>query len=388
MKSIATVSLVFFLIIAALFAGCGKEEETVKGPPTVTVDSTTVEKIVPVLVDDLYRSVGTVVSKTTSRVAGKVMGYVAAVHVKEGDEVKQGDLLIVLRSQELKSRLEAASNAISEIERTLSGAEASKEEATAQLALAEITYQRFKDLMERQSVSLQEFDEVKAQYEVAKARVKRAEEAIGSLRAKKKQVQSALEEAKTYYGYTQITAPFPGLITQKNIYEGDLAMPGNTLLVLEDNQHYQLEALVDESKIEKIKTGQEVVITFDALGQEKIAGNVTEIIPRVDPATRSFKVKIDLPQVSGIKSGMYGKAYFSIGKASLLLVPKTALAECGQLSSLYVVDQKDTVKRRLVKTGKDYNDTVEILSGLEPGESVVVRDLVNVTEGCLVEKGS
>ena len=63
MKSIATVSLVFFLIITGLFAGCGKEEETVKGPPTVTVDPTTVEKIVPVLVDDLYRSVGTVVSK-------------------------------------------------------------------------------------------------------------------------------------------------------------------------------------------------------------------------------------------------------------------------------------------------------------------------------------
>jgi len=115
-------------------------------------------------------------------------------------------------------------------------------------------------------------------------------------------------------------------------------------------------------------------------------GRVAEIVPHIDPGSRTFKVMIDLPQVSGIKSGMYGKAYFPIGKTSLLLVPKTALAECGQLSSLYIVDEEGVVERRLIKAGKEYDDKIEILSGLDPGESVVVRDLVNVTEGCLVGK--
>ena len=77
-------------------------------------------------------------------------------------------------------------------------------------------------------------------------------------------------------------------------------------------------------------------------------------------------------------------AYFSVGKTSVLLVPKTALAECGQLASVYVVGEDGIVRKRLVKTGKEYDDSIQILSGITPGESVVVRDLLKVTEGCTV----
>jgi len=381
-----TVPVSLFLIFTGLFTGCGQEEHNVEGPPKVTVDPATVKKILPVTVDDVYRSVGTVLSKNTTQIAGKVMGHVKEVKVKEGDKVKRGDLLIVLKGEELKYRLESARNAVLEIERRLAEAEAAKEEAEAQLGLTKTTLHRFKNLLARESVTPQEFDEVKAKYDVATARVKRAEKAIGSLKAKKQQVESSRKEASTYYDYTQIKAPFSGLITQKMIYEGDMAIPGNTLLVLEDNQHYQLETFVEESKIKKISVGQEAEVRLDALGQEQMKGRVAEIVPHIDPGSRTFKVKIDLSQVSGIKSGMYGKAYFPIGKTSLLLVPKTALAECGQLSSLYIVNEESVVERRLVKVGKDYDDKVEILSGLDPGELVVVHDLVNVTEGCLVGK--
>lgn len=373
-------------IMVIIFVGCGKGEEETKSPPKVTIDPAAIEKISPVMVDDLYRSVGTVKSRTTTQLSSKVMGYVQEVKVKEGDTVKEGDLLVDLKSSELESRLEGARNSIAEIERNLSEAEAAKEEAQAHLALAEVTYQRFKELLDKQSVSTQEFDEVNAKYKVAKATVMRAEETIGSLEARKKQAQSTMEEAETYYGYTKVKAPFSGIITHKNVDEGDLAVPGNTLLVMEDNQHYQLEAIADESKVEKITIGQEIEVSLDALGEEGIMGKVVEIIPRIDPATRTFQVKIDLPLSLGIKSGMYGKAFFPIGKSSLLLVPKTALVECGQLSTLFVVNEKNQVERRLVKVGKPYEDRVEILTGLDPGESVIIRDLCKIKEGCLVEK--
>ena len=115
-------------------------------------------------------------------------------------------------------------------------------------------------------------------------------------------------------------------------------------------------------------------------------GKVAEVIPRIDPATRTFQVKIDLPPLSGITSGMYGKAFFPMGKTSLLLVPQSAVIECGQLSGLLMVNEKSQVERRLVKVGKIYGDRIEILSGLNQGESVVVRDLDRLKEGCFVEK--
>jgi len=380
---------IFHGIIILIFSfsfGCGTGNDKQNHQPDVMVDPANVEKINLMMLDDLYRSVATVKSQNTAQISCKVMGYVIEVKVKEGDMVKEGDILVVLQSKELESRLEGAKNALSEIESNISEAEAAKAEAHAQLHLAEITFQRFKELRERESVSQQEFDQANATYEVAQARQRRAEQTLASFYAKKRQAAASLDEAKTFYDYTHLKAPFAGLISQKMVDEGDLASPGTPLVVLEDNNHYQLESVVDESKSGKIKTGQDVDVCVDALGEEKIKGKVAEVIPHIDPVSRTFQVKIDLPLLPQITSGMFGKAYFPMGKRTMMLVPKGALLECGELSSLLVVNQKGRVERRLVKEGKEYHGKVEILSGLNPGESIVVRDVFKVKEGCLVGK--
>jgi len=380
---------IFYGIIILIFSfsfGCGTGNDKQNHQPDVMVDPANVEKINLMMLDDLYRSVATVKSQNTAQISSKVMGYVLEVKVKEGDMVKEGDILVVLQSKELESRLEGAKNALSEIESNISEAEAAKAEAHAQLHLAEITFQRFKELRERESVSQQEFDQANATYEVAQARQRRAEQTLASFYAKKRQAAASLDEAKTFYDYTHLKAPFAGLISQKMVDEGDLASPGVPLVVLEDNHHYQLEAIVDESKSGKIKTGQDIDVNVDALGEGKIKGKVAEVIPHIDSASRTFQVKIDLPLLPQITSGMFGKAYFPMGKRTMILVPKGALLECGELSSLLVVNQKGRVERRLVKEGKEYHGKVEILSGLNPGESIVVRDVFKVNEGCLVGK--
>jgi RND family efflux transporter MFP subunit len=386
MRLARNLSLSTMMALVFLCFGCGKASEEVPFSNRVRVNANSIEKVSPMLLDQLYPAVGTVTSGMTAEIASKVTGDILTVKVKEGDAVKEGEVLVELQSRELKARQEAARNSVIEADKVRSQAEAGKELAKAQLDLAEVTYERFKELAERQSVSAQEFDEIKAKYEGAKAAFKQAEEALGSVEAKKKQAEAAVDEAETYYGYTKIRAPFSGIITQKSMDEGDLAIPGSTLLVLEDNQHYQLRAVVDESKTEKIETGEEVEVTLAALGEERMKGKVAEVIPRIDPATRTFQVKIDLPPLSGITSGMYGKAFFPMGKTSLLLVPQSAVIECGQLSGLLMVNEKSQVERRLVKVGKIYGDRIEILSGLNQGESVVVRDLDRVKEGCFVEK--
>ena len=375
---------VTIFLVCCITGGCGDEPGSPGEKVGVMVDPATVEVIEPVEIDELYRGVGTVAAKTTARISSKVMGTVVEVSVREGDIVEAGALLVVLSSNELVSRAKAARNAVIQVERNLAEAEANRQEAVAQLALARSTFERFEELRKRESVSLQEFDEVKAQYDVARAKVLRAEEAIGSLQAAKKQAESALEEAETFFQYTKITAPFAGMITGKNVDEGDLAQPGTLLLVLEDKSLYQLEVSVDESKLSHIFVGQEVTISLDALGGEKFIGRVSEVVPRIESATRKFLVKVDLPAMQDIRSGMYGKASFPVGRMQTLLIPQPALAECGQLSTIYVVNTDGRVERRLVKTGKEYGDRIEVLTGLDAGESVVVRDVHKLTEGCLV----
>lgn len=202
---------IFYGIIILIFSfsfGCGTGNDKQNHQPDVMVDPANVEKINLMMLDDLYRSVATVKSKNTAQISSKVMGYVLEVKVKEGDMVKEGDVLVVLQSKELESRLEEAKNVLSEIESNISEAEAAKAEAHAQLQLAEITFQRFKDLRERESVSQQEFDQSNATYEVAKARQRRTEQTLASFYAKKRQVAASLDEAKTFYDYTHLKAPF------------------------------------------------------------------------------------------------------------------------------------------------------------------------------------
>jgi len=381
------VGIMLFLLSSSILS-CNREERSSTGQISYSVNPDQLQKVIPVVADEFYRGVGTVKSKNTAQLSSKIMGYISEIKVKEGDLVNAGDLLIVLTSKETEARLEAAHNTLLEIERNLREAEAAEAEAQAQLQLAEVTFRRFEELNQRGSVSLQEFDQAKANYDVAQARRKRTEEARSSLEARKKQIIANLEEAKTFYNYTRIKAPFAGLITQKIVAEGDLASPGSPLLVIEDNHHYQLEVFIDESQVSKIKTGEIIEVEIDASGEGKIKGKVSEIIPQVDPVTRTFLVKVDLPLLPSIKSGMFGKAYFPVGKRTCILVPREALLECGQLSSLFIVNPQGQVERRLVKSGKEYDGKVEILSGLDIGETIVVRDIFKVKEGCRVGKKS
>jgi RND family efflux transporter MFP subunit len=380
-----TVTYYLCLILAISLTGCSRESGKRGEAEKVIIHPASLKVISPATVKDFYQAVGTVASKTSSQTASRVMGHILTIRVKEGDRVKKGDVLIVLESNELKARLDEATNALSAAEKNLKEAEAEQEEAKAQLSLAEITFQRFKDLLERQSVSLQEFDETKAKYEVAKARVRKTDEAAASLEARKRQAEAALNEAKAYHEYTKIRAPFSGIITRKFVHEGDLATPGSNLLTLEDTDHYRMEASVNESQTGKVAIGKEIEITLDRLGEKRIKGKVSEIVPAIDPTTRAFVVKIDLPAIPEIISGMYCKAYFPVEEVSLLLVPRTAIVEAGQLTSLYVVDKNRMVDKRLVTVGKAYGDKVEILSGLNAGESVITSELFKVKEGYLVQ---
>jgi len=387
---------------AALFLSCGSKEDFSKTAPVP--QKVKIEKVQASPVEDTYEAMGTVRSKTISVLSSKVLGRIVSIPVREGDRVKADQLLVEIDDREMKAQLQKsraglkeAQYTLDEIERTIRAGEAEKKAAEARLALASSTLDRFKNLFERRSVSSQEFDEVQTKKTAANADADQASERLQALLAKKNQIIARIDQAKAdtanaeaFLSHTRILSPIDGIVTTKPADLGQMAAPGTHLLSVEDESRYRLEALVEESRIGRIHLGDTVSVSIDALGQKPMPGQVSEIVPALDPASRSTIIKIDLraPDSSALfRSGLFGKVRFNTGTKQVLTVPVQSVLERGQLAFVYVVDPAKIAHMRLIQTGKRYGDRVEILSGLSEGDQVVLEPLSGVNDGAAVEPG-
>ena len=133
-----------------------------------------------------------------------------------------------------------------------------------------------------------------------------------------------------------------------------------------------------------VRLGQSVPVTLDSIGRA-LDGRVVEIVPAADPGSRSVTVKLELPALPGLRSGLFGRAGFRGAERLALLVPAAALVERGQLAGVYVVDGQSVARLRLVTAGPRRGDRVEILSGLRAGERIVTQGAERVVDGARVE---
>lgn len=386
---------------AALFLTCGSREDSTKtAPPPQKVK---IEKIQAAPVEDTYEAVGTVRSKTISVLSSKVLGRVVSIHVREGDRVKAGQLLVEIDDREMKAQLQKSraglketEYALDEAEKAIRAGEAETKAADARFALASSTLDRFKGLFERRSVSSQEFDEVQTKNTSARADAEQASERLQALLAKRSQIVARTDQAKAdsanaevFLSHSRILSPIGGIVTTKPADLGQMAVPGTPLLTVEDDHHYRLEVLVEESRIGRIHLGDTVSVSIDALGQKPMAGQVSEIVPELDPSSRSYILKIDLPAPDFpriLRSGLFGTARFITGTRQASTAPVLSVLERGQLTFVYVMDPSKTARMRLIQTGKHYGDRVEILSGLSEGDQVILEPLSSVFDGARVER--
>ena len=348
-------------------------------------------------VDDFYEAPGTVRAKTRSVIAARIMGNVVAVHVREGDRVRAGQTLIELENrdagiQQLKARagVKEAQSTLDEVQRNISSAQSGLEAARAQETLAKATFARYKVLHERRSVSPQEFEEARARFEVASAEGDRAERILEANKARRGQVMARIEQANAevananvYAGYARLRSPLNGVVVAKHVDNGSLATPGTPLLTIESTSGYQLEVAVEESQLGRIVARDRAFIVLDALQIPEFSGLVSEIVPASDSNSRSYIVRIDLPDTlaAQIRTGLFGKARFVTGSRETFLIPSKAVVTRGQLTSVFVVDESGITRLRLIKVGKIFNEDTEVLSGLNEGEQIVVSDLTGVIDG-------
>jgi RND family efflux transporter MFP subunit len=369
-------------LVSVFWTGCGGEARPAATAATAAVP---VQAATAAMHDwpDAYEATGTVRARTSAVISAKVMAYVRAVPVQVGDHVREGQDLVTLDAQELDAgvrRAEAAEaevrGAAAETDHTIAGAKAA-------LDLAQTTFRRVEDLVSKKSISNQEFDE-------ASARVKSAQSAYDAARAKRGQLDSRMAEAgqeiraaRIMRDYARIQAPFAGIVTAKSVEPGNLAAPGAPLLTIEREGSYRLEAEVDESKLPLIKAGGPVEVELESLGR-RLAARVSEIVPAVDASSRAYTVKVDLPSLPNVRSGMFGRARFPMVPRKALTVPAKALVERGQLQSIFVVES-GAAHMRLVTTGRHGADAVEVLSGLSEGEKIVHPIPAGLADGARVE---
>ena len=316
----------FPVVAAALLAGCGRNSESGKHDlPAVNVHALAVD-LQPT--PETYEVVGTVRPKVSATVSAKVMATIEEIPVKAGDTVTAGQLLARLDDRELRAEFDRAKS----------------------------DYDRLKTLLDQQAIAPSEFDAVNARYRVA---------------------QAALS-------YARVAAPFDGVVAAKTCDAGDLTSPNKPLFVIEQTNAYRLEARVPERFAAASAVGKSVRVIVDATG-ENCAGTIGESEPSADAVSLGFLVKIDLQCLKPVQSGMFGRARLIVGERPALLVPGSAVHQRGQLTYLLIASDR-RAHMRLVKTGREHGDSVEILSGLQAGERVITSANSELVDGSPVQE--
>ena len=317
-----------FLCLSCLLAAPTLATDQPSGPKDpITVEVTRVQAKE---ISSRVEVAGTLQAKETAAIAAKVSGIVTRVPIKLGSVVKAGDLLVAISAGEIDARVS---------------------QAEAQLALARRNLAREQNLLKKKASTVETVKNMRDQYDIALA---------------------GFNEAKSMLGYTSITAPFDGVITRKDVNSGDLATPGTPLLHLENNQQLQVRSSVPESLVLKIHTGDRLMVNVEAAGA-LVQGTVVEVAPAADPSSRTAPVVIDLPAHPDLRTGQFARVLLPGTAIQGLLVPETAVVPQGQMDRVFVVEG-ERAHLRLVRVGQHVDGMVEILSGLMPGETVVISN--------------
>ena len=340
---------IFIPVLAlVLLASCNseKKQEIVKEPAIVVKVSGVSENSNSPFVT----ASGKIEAKNSANLSTRMMGYVTKLHVQVGQKVNAGQLLVSINNTDLQAKKAQV--------------DASILQATAGFNSAKKDYDRFVNLFKVQSASQKELDDMTARYEMAKAGL----EATKQMR----------NEVMAQFSYSNITAPFAGVVTNTFIKQGDMANPGMPLVSVEGASKLQVMAMVSENDIVSIKKGMPVSVLVKS-SNENLNGKVSEISISATNTGGQYLVKIDLDKTAAtVLSGMFVNIQFPIAnkantsKSEVLLVPESALVKQGQLTGIYTIGTGNVAILRWLRVGKSFGDQVEVLSGLSANEQYIV----------------
>jgi len=275
-----------------------------------------------------YITSGTVTSDHRVSMSSRLSGYIREMTVREGDQVKAGQVLLRIDPVHAKQALY---------------------QAKADLNNAKVDMDRYESLMKQGAVTSQQFDNVKLRYDVAQSQVKQAQHQLS---------------------YADVVSPVNGVVVAKLMTQGDLASAGMPILTLEDPSSLLVQTYISEQYVAKVHQNDAVDVAISSLKQHFL-GTVRQVVQAADPISHQFLVKVSLPSDADIHPGMYAQTGFQIGFRQVLLIPQAAIVNRAGLHGVYVVDQQSIVHYRLIRVGKQLKDNIEVLAGLHDGEHLV-----------------
>ncbi len=330
------------VVLCSLSAGCRSEkiEPGTVAPPEGLPEPAHQLKVERVYRLTQYEAVGTVRSRAQATVSSQIAGRIVSVQVEAGTPVEAGAQLARIEEQEFRARVEQARSG-------LRAAEAGRNQADTSYARIEKLSRVKAATQEQLEAALSSAKQAAANADVARQR---------------------LREAQIAFEYTRVTSPIRGVVEQRLVDPGDLALPGKALFVIHHPEDLRLEASVREGVIDRIRMGQDVVVELVATNQT-VTGTLSEIVPSADPVSRSFRVKVTLPPTEGVYPGMFGKLRIPIGEREAIWVPSAAIIRVGQLTTVRA-RVGDRWERRYVSIGEERDGRVEVLAGLSSGETI------------------
>jgi RND family efflux transporter MFP subunit len=337
--------IILLFTVSLFLMNCGSEEKKIV-KDTMPAIHVKVRKVATNNDSQFLAVSGKIQAASSADVSTRMMGYVTKVHVNVGDKVQKGQLLVSIDNDALQAKKAQVTAEITKAKTAFNNAEKN--------------YNRFKNLFASASITQKEMDDMTANYKIAKAGLEVATQM-------KNEVNAQLV-------YSNITAPFSGVITSKNIENGDMANPGMPLISIEVPNDFEVVAMVPETEISQIKKGTSVAVLVKSMGKT-LKGTVSAVSTSAKNTGGQYLVKIVLEKTDvSILSGMFSTVQFPLetkGAAALVLIPEDAIVTKGQLSGIYTVSQSNTAILRWLRLGRSYGDKVEVLSGLNADESYI-----------------
>jgi RND family efflux transporter MFP subunit len=331
---------------------------------------------------------GSIQAITEAPILARASGYIQKRLVDIGDRVKTGQPLAEIEAPELDQQVLEAKATLAQAQSTLDEAAANLEQGKTQLELARVTSERWNSLVGRGVVSKQENDQYQAQFQSQQSSVRSLEKAVNAQKNGLAAAQANLQRLQKMQSYLVVRAPFDGIITQRNVDVGALVNAGATLLYREA-QMGTLRAYIDvpQANASFIRTGQSARVTVSNLPGRHFAGTVVRTSNSLDPSSRTLLVEVDVPNNDGaLLPGMYAKVDLNNAQSRApLLVPSDVLVVGPDGTKVAVVGPDNIVHLKKIEIGRDYGDKLEILSGVEEGDTLIPNPGDNARDGLKVD---
>lgn len=424
------VILAFGLVIALSFGGLvvkrlndKKERELALKNLKPPVTPVTLVKPLKEKVNEYFTASGIIIPSETLEIIPKVSGRITSFNLKEGDIVRQGQVLAQVETIDIsnqilqvKAQVESAKanldllvngplkEQVKQSESSLNQAKSNLDQLKVRLKFAESELVRNKKLYENGGITKQQLDSAQNQVDVLKkdistleqqiiysketlklTKIGNREEQIRAGRASYNQALASLKALQDQLSYYSITSPITGVITKKSVEQGMFISPPTSILTLTKNSTLEAEINIPERYLSKVKIGEKAIIKLDNI--KDISLKITKISPTVDSINHIFKAKAIIENPSEeIKQGMSFECQVIFNeKASAMLLPTDAIIDSEGKKLVYLIGKDNKVVEKSVQVGLQTTEKTEVISGINEEESVILEGNSFIKAGDLVE---